>query len=195
MNFDFSNRLYQGEQILWQDASSSNAPEPDVNDSKQNWYIFIFVLLGGIVLMAIGIAGRLDGIDKIGCAAVGAFAVIFIIAMMIHQKSYKQQYYCLTNIRLLVADARGSITEHPLAEAESAAVTKTNCEYGSLLIFTRIFPQQTYWEHFNRRNMNGVTYDRQIWSIRGVKYADRLCAMLNYTIQTAAPQQTVYRRR
>lgn len=162
MGYDFTKTLFNGEQILWQDASSPNAPEPDINNSKQNRYIYIFVLLGGIVLMAIGIAGRLDGIDKIGCAFVGAFAVIFITAMMIYQKSFKQQYYCLTNKRLLVADARGSITGHALAEAESAAVTRTNGEYGSLLIFTRVFPQQTYWEHFNRRNMNGVTYDKQV---------------------------------
>jgi|GEM_PF-6164098 len=194
MAYDFTKTLYKGEQILWQDESSPNAPEPDVNDSKQNRWIFMFMLLGGIVLMAIGFAGRLDGIDKLGCAVVGAVAVMVIIAMMINQKSFKQQYYCLTNRRLLVADARGSITEHLLAEAESAAVTKTNGEYGSLLIFTRIFPQQTYWEHFNRRNMNGVTYDKQIWSIRGVRYADRLCALLNNAIQTAASQQAVYIR-
>lgn len=82
---DFTSCLTQGEQILWQDAGSPNAPEPDVNDSKQNRWIFIFVLLGGIVLMAIGFAGRLDGIDKLGCAVVGAVAVMVIIAMMINQ--------------------------------------------------------------------------------------------------------------
>lgn len=42
--------------------------------------------------------------------------------------------------------------------------------------------------------MNGVTYDKQIWSIRGVRYADRLCALLNSAIQTAASQQAVYIR-
>ena len=58
MGYDFTKTLFNGEQILWQDASSPNAPEPDINNSKQNRYIYIFVLLGGIVLMAIGIAGR-----------------------------------------------------------------------------------------------------------------------------------------
>ena len=163
MKPDFTPYIMAGEEIMWQGESHKEGPPADPKGARGTKFFGILwsVLSALIFIPVIFLTGDLKG--SAFWVTVG-MAVLFIgigIGLFFSTKYYKQEYYCLTDRRLLVMDTKNILTIRDLFHIQGAELTGIQNGYGSILMRTDI-------THRHRTNGHYHT-TREMWSMRGVE--------------------------
>ena len=189
MGYDFGKCLFKGEQILWTGESSPNAPSADKYRKRYDRMLCLLAfVIGGLLLFA-AISHGYTGTDLAGALFLAAIFIAIGIWLWKSTVKYTQEYYCLTDKRLMIKHDKGNLDYHELYDVQTAEVTARKGEYGSIVVFSvhvdiKKYKRQNYGRNQARPSKN------DIWCIRGVTECDMVCnAIINASAGLSADRE------
>ncbi|MBR4554145.1 MAG: hypothetical protein IKO27_00980 [Ruminococcus sp.] len=180
MTEHFEKHLFRGEEILWTGESSPEGPPPDrrANSAIKRYSLATFLL--GTVTVAMTFINKYSGTSLIGGLVFAVLAFFIAVVLWINAEKYRQEIYCLTNMRFLVIDERSRLKGYELVYAQEAEVSGENGEYGSVLVFTDRYTKKDH--HRKLRSSYTAANADHMWKVRGIRDCNGFCELVNKAI-------------